>query len=81
MFFNGMYIPDLIADEVMGSLYQGRAVPNIKKTSDKDQPPGSTPPAEEPKDPTTTILWVGALASAGGFTIQFINYMSEKNKR
>jgi hypothetical protein len=84
---NGVYIPDLIAADVMGSLYQGRAIPNVKKVNATDDtPPASTPPAATPpveqvkNDPTTTILWVGALTSVGGLGIQFADYMSKKKR-
>ena len=81
MWIDGMYIPDLIADEVMASsAYPAseRTVVDIKKA----QPSGtatSTPPAST-SNPTLTVLWVGVVTSIAGLALQTMRFMSEKKE-
>jgi hypothetical protein len=83
MQYGDIYIPDLIAGEIFASTsgpYSGRAVPNIKKVTDINEPPVAAPPEPPKSDPTTTILWIGALTSVGGLGIQFADYMGKKKR-
>lgn len=87
MYIGFLYIPDVLADQIAASSaeWSGRAIPNIRKTGATEEPPAktpATPPAAEQKsDPTTTILWIGALTSVGGLGIQYASYRNEAKRK
>lgn len=86
MYIGFMYIPIVLAEQLSQSAeYSGSAAPpRIKKVGATEEPPipPTVTPATQPKsDPTTTILWIGALTSVGGLGIQYAQYRNEVKKR
>lgn len=73
---DGLYIPELIADEVTTS-YSGRTVVDIKKVEGTES---ATTPTPAPSNPTLTVLWVGVFTSIAGLALQTIRFMSEKKE-
>ena len=79
MRIDGVYIPDLIADEVAESYAGSGRVIDIKKV-DSTTTATSAAATSEPSNPTLTVLWVGVITSIAGLALQTMRYMGEKKE-
>ena len=74
-----LYIPDLIAEEILADSYSVSGSGIIRTSLPVEKTPTTAAP-ETKTDPAMTIMWIGAATSMGGLGLELAKYAGQRKR-
>lgn len=81
MWIDGLYVPNLIADEVMASQYSQGGSVQIHQVQPGATSTTAATTTSDPSNATLTVLWVGVITSIAGLALQTMRFMAETKEK